>query len=396
MKKWVILFFLCLMIIGCTRIKNEELVDFTGKNIEEIKKYAEENHITLKVEEENSDEEKGKILKQIPSNGKLTNNLEISIIISKGKEVNYKELGINELGDIPIMMYHGIQKMNNDDTSYIGGNIDKDGYQRTSEAFINDLEFYYQNNYRMIRLIDYVDGKIDVELGKSPIILTFDDGKNNINILDITEKGELIIDPDCAVGILESFKEKYPDYNVTATFFVNGWLFESEYNEEILKWLVNHGYDIGNHSYTHADFSKISEEEATNEIGRLYALLDTIIPNKYVPIVALPFGSPYNKEHDNFNHILNSSYENKNYETIATLRVGWEASSSPFVKDFDYTFLKRIRAYDNNGLDFDIEMNFKILEENRYISDGDSSVITIPKELENNIENTSYQVLVYE
>ena len=41
-------------------------------------------------------------------------------------------------------------------------------------------------------------------------------------------------------------------------------------------------------------------------------------------------------------------------------------------------------------------MNFKILEENRYISDGDSSVITIPKELENNIENTSYQVLVYE
>ena len=38
------------------------------------------------------------------------------------------------------------------DTSYIGGNIDKDGYQRTSEAFINDLEFYYQNNYRMIRM----------------------------------------------------------------------------------------------------------------------------------------------------------------------------------------------------------------------------------------------------
>ena len=38
MKKWVILFFLCLMIIGCTRIKNEELVDFTGKNIEEINK----------------------------------------------------------------------------------------------------------------------------------------------------------------------------------------------------------------------------------------------------------------------------------------------------------------------------------------------------------------------
>ena len=43
----------------------------------------------------------------------------------------------------------------------------------------------------MIKLNDYVDGKIDVEMGKSPIILTFDDGnENNFKVLG-EENGEL-------------------------------------------------------------------------------------------------------------------------------------------------------------------------------------------------------------
>ena len=34
----------------------------------------------------------------------------------------------------------------------------------------------------MVRLIDYVNGKIDTEYGKSPIVLTFDDGNDDITI----------------------------------------------------------------------------------------------------------------------------------------------------------------------------------------------------------------------
>ena len=84
--------------------------------------------------------------------------------------------------------------MKNTDTDYTGGNVDKDGYHRTVEAFREDLEFYYRSGYRIIRLQDYVDGVIEVELGKSPVILTFDDGnKNNFNVLG-EENGELM---DC-------------------------------------------------------------------------------------------------------------------------------------------------------------------------------------------------------
>lgn len=289
---------------------------------------------------------------------------------------------VDELGEVPIMMYHGIHNKTNEETDYEGGNVDKDGYQRTSEAFRNDLEFYYQSGYRMIRLTDYVDGNIDVELGKSPIVLTFDDGlSNNIKVTGLDENGEIIIDPNSAVGILESFKVKYPDFNVTATFFVNGGLFQQqEYNDKILNWLVNNGYDIGNHTYSHVDFTKVNSERSQEEVGKVYDILEKIIPEKYVNIVALPFGSPYNIEHENMTYIFNSTYNNKKYETKSALRVGWKAESSPFSVGFNPKFLKRIRAYDNNGKEFDIEMNFKLLENNRYISDGDTTKVVICKD----------------
>ena len=309
---------------------------------------------------------------------------------------DYIDNNVDELGEVPIMMYHGIHNKKNSETDYIGGNVDRDGYQRTAEAFRNDLEFYYKSGYRMIRLNDFVDGNIDVELGKSPLVLTFDDGlENNIKVTGLDKKGNIIIDPNSAVGILEEYKKKYPDFNVTATFFINGGIFQQkEYNEKILKWLVKHGYDVGNHTYTHVDFTKVGSEESIEEVGSVYEILDKIIPGKYVNIVALPFGSPYKYNHDNMKYILNCDYNGKNYKTKAALRVGWKAESSPFDKDFESTFLKRIRAYDNEGKDFDIEMNFKLLETTKYISDGDKNTIVIPKEKETKLTENSKKVSI--
>ena len=334
MKKYLILILvLCIVLVGCT-----------GKKENKSKKEE--------------------VIKQEEKKKELTTQ-------------DYIDNNVDELGEVPIMMYHGIHNKKNSDTDYTGGNVDRDGYQRTAEAFRNDLDFYYENGYRMIRLTDFVDGNIDVELGKSPIILTFDDGlENNIKVTGLDKKGEIIIDPNSAVGILEEYKKKYPDFNVTATFFVNGGLFQQEeYNEKILKWMVKHGYDIGNHTNTHVDFTKVDAERSKKEVGIVYEILDKIIPGKYVNIVALPFGSPYKYNHDNMQYILNTDYNGKNYKTKAALRVGWKAESSPFDKDFESTFLKRIRAYDNEGVEFDIEMNFKLLEKTKYISDGDKNTI---------------------
>lgn len=381
--------------------KEVKMVDLSLYKREDIKKFCKENDLSLTIEYQYSRTyQEGMVISQsILVDTPIKKDDSIKVVISKGEVPSsiYLENKVNELGNIPIMMYHGIIDMKSIDTKYTGGNVDKDGYNRTSEAFIKDLEFYYQNGYRMIRLIDYVEGNIDVELGKSPIVLTFDDGReDSIKVTGLDEKGEIIIDPNSAVGILEQFKKKYPDFHVTATFFVNSSLFnQKEYNEKILKWLVENGYDVGNHSMSHPDFSKINTKKAQEEIGGVYKILEEIIPNQYVKIVALPFGSPYKKSHENFPFILNGDYEGTSYQSISSLRVGWDSETSPFIEGFDASFLKRIRAYDNNGKEFDIDMCFRLLEKNRYISDGDKTTIVYKKDPNVNIQSQKLDVIAY-
>lgn len=370
----------------------DEKVNFVGKNINELEEYANKNKITLEKSFEYSKiYEKGYII-EVNENKK-----NMKVVISNGKldENVYREKAVNELGRVPIMMYHGI--IDTTDNSYTGGNVDKDGYNRTSNAFRADLEFFYNNGYRMVRLSDYVNGNINVELGFSPIILTFDDGnKNNFNVLGRNSDGSLKIDPNCAVGILEEFKKSHPDMNVTATFFVMEGIFnQREYNKEILEFLVNNGYDVGNHTTIHANFTEINTTKSLEVVGRMYQKLEELIPNKYVKIIALPYGSPYKKTHENYPYILKGNYNGFEYETEAALRVGWEPELSPFNKDFDKTFLKRCRAYDNNGKEFDIEMVFKILEKTRYISDGDKESIVIKKEDYSKLNNEYKNIVMY-
>lgn len=382
MKK--IFLFLILLCLGCSD-NDIYMKDFINKNINELKEFCEVNNINLDISYENSLEiEKDRIISQnIKAKEKITKDTIVKVVVSSG--INKDKLRndkINELGKVPIMMYHSIINMKDSETKNIGGNVDEDGYNRTSESFIRDLEFYYQEGYRMIKLNDYINGDINVEYGKSPIIITFDDGnENNIKVTGLDEKGNIIIDENSAVGILESFKKKYPDYNITATFFINEGLFkQNKYNEKILNWLVENNYDIGNHTKGHIDISKKTSNEVSASVGYIYNTLDKIIPKKYVNIVALPFGSPYKKEHSNFNFVLNSEYEGIKYETVSTLRVGWEPELSPYNKYFDRTFLKRVRAYDNNGTEFDIEMVFNNLKKDRFISDGIKDIITIKED----------------
>ena len=158
---------------------------------------------------------------------------------------------------------------------------------------------------------------------------------------------------------------------------------------------MDNGYDVGNHTNTHVNFSKVDGNRSMEEVGKVYEILDKIIPGKYVNIVALPFGSPYNLEHDNMKYIFNASYNGKEYITKSALRVGWKAESSPFANDFNPKFLKRIRAYDNNGVEFDIEMNFKLLEKTRYISDGDADTVVIHSGEENLLNDTKKQIKTY-
>ena len=382
---FVLLTFLSILILF-NREKEIYMIDIVDKNIDMVYKLLSEYNLEYDITYEYDDNiEKDNVISQsILVDTVVNDGDKLSLVVSRGKLdlEKFDKDGINELGKVPIMMYHGIKNIKNSDTKYTGGNVDKDGYTRTSEAFRNDLELYYQKGYRMIRLSDYVEGKIMVEYGYSPIVLTFDDGnENNIRVTGLDKDGNIIIDPDSAVGIMEEFKKKYPDYNITATFFLTNNLFnQPEYDIKIIKWLIDNGYDVGNHTQGHHNFSEIDSDKTQFVVGYMYDKLESIIGDKYTKIVALPFGSPYNKGHKNYKYILNGSYNGVAYETISALRVGWEPELSPYNKNFDKTFLKRCRAYDNNGVEFDIQMILKMLDKTRYISDGDENIIVTKEE----------------
>ena len=384
--------------------KNEEdKREFMPKlnNINDVNELKDRYSFDINISYEYSDDfDKDSVISQSIDEGTLiTDDISLDVVVSLGK-IDKEKLAsdnINELGKVPIMMYHGIREKTSSSTGTVGGNVDKDGYNRTPDAFREDLEFYYEKGYRMVRLDDYINGIIDTEYGKSPIILTFDDGnEDNIKVTGLDDNGNIIIDENSAVGILEAFKKKHPDVSVTATFFVNGGIFnQKEYNDKILHFLIDNGYDVGNHTQTHLDIKKSSSDRVQKEIAYVYDELEKVIPGKYVNIIALPFGSPYSKENENYKYVLEGSYDGKSYTTKAALRVGWEPEVSPFDKDFDMTFLKRCRAYDNNGKEFDIKMVFTNLEKNRFISDGNKDTIVVRESESDRINSTSKKVITY-
>ena len=365
----IIVLVLILLLLGGLFIlnKNNKIEPRKDKNImiklntlEEVNSFSKDKNIKVNISYEYNDSiEKDKVISQsIKEGDSIKDVTSIDVVVSLGKLDKDKLAsdGINELGKVPIMMYHGIR-------------------EKTSNS----------------------NGIVKASYGKSPIILTFDDGnEDNIKVTGLDDNGNIIIDKNSAVGILEEFKKKHPDTNVTATFFVNGGIFnQSEYNDKILKWMVDNGYDIGNHTQTHLDIKKSSGDRVQKEIAYVYDELEKVIPGKYVKIIALPFGSPYVKTHDNFKYVLSTSYNGKTYETEAALRVGWEPEVSCFDKDFDKTFLKRCRAYDNNGKDFDIDMVFNMLKKNKYISDGDASTIVIKEVDKDKLGTTDKKVITY-
>ena len=79
----------------------------------------------------------------------------------------------NEAGQIMILMYHNISTPEAE-------------WVRTPENFRKDLQALYDAGYLPISLTDYVNGNINTPAGKSPYVLTFDDGRKNNSALSFS------------------------------------------------------------------------------------------------------------------------------------------------------------------------------------------------------------------
>jgi hypothetical protein len=277
----------------------------------------------------------------------------------------------NESGKVMVLMYHNI------------GDEEKT-WVRTPDNFRRDLETLYTKGYRPVSLVDYVRGSFDIPAGTTPFVLTFDDGnENNFRYLE-TDQGWRI-DPECAVGILESFRKEHVDFNPQATFFVYGSrpFRQEELVEKKLKFLVDNGYGVGNHSWGHDDYK---EEKYTDpqmvmaSLGKNVAFLETFLEAGAVNTLALPYG---HRPKDDAAEValFDGIYEGTEYENVAVLNVGWDPDKSPYHMDFNPRSIHRVRAsetnVDNVGL-YDWLAYFDKHPSQRYISDGEIEIVTVP------------------
>jgi peptidoglycan/xylan/chitin deacetylase (PgdA/CDA1 family) len=291
-------------------------------------------------------------------------------------QVDYQAIKANENGQIMLLMYHGISNK-------------EDEWVRTPENFRKDLEVLYQQGYRLITLKDYLDNNIKVEAGYTPVVITFDDGlQNQFNIIE--ENGEKKIDPDSAVGIMEDFKKKYPDFGQGGTFFVyySVPFRQKELIKEKYDFLIKNGYEIGNHTYTHENLGKESAEGVQKALALNVKYTQEYLPGYDVFALALPYGIAPKDE--KFQYAVTGEYEGIKYNNRAILRVGSNPAPAPNHVKYDTTRLPRVRASELNtggvGM-YDYLASFEKHPEKKYISDGNPETIVIPEEEKENISN---------
>jgi peptidoglycan/xylan/chitin deacetylase (PgdA/CDA1 family) len=276
------------------------------------------------------------------------------------------ELPPNELGRVMILEYHKIDQP-------------EERWTRTPDNFRRDLERLWERGYRLVALNDFLDRKIAIPRGTTPVILTFDDSSPGQFKL-IEKNGEWIVDPDCAVGILEAFERRHPEFGHAATFFVlpgadppNRLFNQKELATRKLQYLASRGYEIGNHTLWHANLAKYPERIVRQQIATAQEWIQRHVPSYRIRTLALPMGS-YPPD---IRWTIEGVEGQNSYRHDAILMVAGGAASSPYARTFDPYHLPRIQAVETElarWLSY-----FDRNPQERYVSDGNPELITVPK-----------------
>jgi len=271
----------------------------------------------------------------------------------------------NELGRVMILEYHKID-------------YPEERWTRTPENFRRDLETLYARGYRLQSLNGLVEGRITVPAGTTPVVLTFDDSSAG-QFRYVEHNGTLEIDPKSGVGVLEAFIREKPDFGRAGTFFVlpgakapNNLFNQPEHEGRKLRWLVEQGYELGNHTLWHANLGKYDEATVRAQLAEAQVWVQRHVPQYRFRSLALPHGV-YPKE---VGWALTGTAKGTTYRHEAILMVAGGAAPSPFARSFDAVRLPRIQAIEHD-LKFWLN-HFDRTPEDRYISDGNPDTLTFP------------------
>ena len=303
-------------------------------------------------------------------------------------EIDLKSFKPNEAGAVMVLMYHDIL-----------ASKPNDGLNRTPDLFRKDLEELHKRKYHPVTALEFVTNTMDVPGGKTPVVLTFDDARQSQFSVVAGADGSAKIDKDCAVGILETFNKQHPDWPLKATFFVlpkegpNGDPFgQPESVGEKFDYLVKKGYEIANHTSTHASFRKLGADKIKWELATAVRDIKEINSGAQMQTLALPYGHEPAKGAESI--VLQGEDGSTAYENLAIFKAAWRPNLAPITKDdkslynqpnftvFNPVALERSvpdpkRAKSAGTFEYWLQW-FDKNPSDKYVSDGNPKVAAVP------------------
>jgi peptidoglycan/xylan/chitin deacetylase (PgdA/CDA1 family) len=285
--------------------------------------------------------------------------------------VDPAEVAANELGEIPVLMYHRILPD--------GGSE----YDLTPDEFRGELEWLYEHDYRPITTAQLGRGEIDVPAGTTPVVLTFDDSTREQ--IAYTEDGE--ISPDTAVGIMLEVAERHEE-DITGSFYViTSSLFGgTSVGPDLLRELHDLGFEIGNHTHDHHPLNSLDATGVQEQLARNVATVHEHVPDAEVATLSLPLGI----RPDPVEQAFEGEHGGTSYRNEVILLVGAHPTPSPFHAEWSPQ-VPRIRSspsWDGGEPDYGSAFWLEVLEnhpERKYVSDGDPDRISFPADLEDQL-----------
>ncbi|GAA4529647.1 polysaccharide deacetylase family protein [Nonomuraea ferruginea] len=283
-----------------------------------------------------------------------------------------REVKANELGKIPVIMYHRIVKKRQ-------ASID-----RTPAQFRKELDKLARQGYVPISAREFAAGDIRVPAGKFPVVLTFDDGHPSHFGLDVHGN----VKPDTAVAIILETAARYPDFRPVATFWINHTPFGLRTEQEqaaAVRWLAGNGFEVANHTWGHPNLRAVPTRTVRKQLAKLERLLVRLGAGP-AKTMALPYGSMPRKK----KAARSGAWEGTRYAFDGVFLAGAEPSLSPYAKKFDRGAIQRIQSNGKKGecrkwcSQHWLEWLDKHPRE-RYVSDGDPGRISVPARLRGNI-----------
>ncbi len=294
--------------------------------------------------------------------------------------VDLEKVKPNEAGSVMVVMFHNFIE------AYKSG--DKE-YTTTFEDFRKLLATLYEKDYRLVSMSDYLNNNISVPAGKIPMVFTFDDGTSGqFNLIE--ENGKLVTNPKSAVGVMEEFNKQHPDFGLKGSLYVNlgNPTFEGKGTiAERLKYLIDEGFEIGNHTLTHISLPSVkSADKIMEEVGGNQKKMLEIIPGYNFESLALPFGGA---SKDLQKYVVSGEYQGVKYENHGLMLVGANPAPPSTNKKFNPVAIPRVRASGIKLVDCDLTWWLsKSSRNDQYVSDGNPNTITVPKAKESLVDTT--------